>query len=77
MNRSDNSLLTWCIVASAFLGWILAGGWCIEYSLETWLEYVKGTVIDVPYWICCLISIPLGGLGWTAAILTWIIMMFL
>jgi hypothetical protein len=54
------------------IGYLVASGWGLEYSLEYWLSYSQGGVVDVPGLACYLLGPFTGGLSILAGIITWI-----
>lgn len=76
---SDRKASTIGIVAILILivAALVAGGFCWEYTIESWLRYA-GKDYDLALWQGMLISIVpgLGQLAIPAAVVTWIALLF-
>jgi len=65
------SCLTYLVVILAVN--IIAGGYCTEYTVETWATYFKGHTVDVPAWPCYVCGLFIGQFTIPAALITWVI----
>lgn len=74
--ESRNSAVVGCVLFVLLLN-ITVGGLCTEYVLEYWLTYFKGTVIDLPFWVCALIGLFGGEILIPAAIITFLLSLVL
>lgn len=58
------------ILAGAFFG----GGWLVQYNVEHWATWNKGSDVDVSYWKCCIAGVFVGwNLAVPATLVTWVI----
>lgn len=49
------------------------GGLCIEYTIEKWGSFFREAPVDVSFWLCALVAIPLGTFAIPAAAITWLL----
>lgn len=63
----------WQVIILYLFFVLLIGGLCVEYTVETWASYFKETPVDVPFWGCILVAIPLSGVAVPATAITWLI----
>ena len=61
-------VLFWAIL---LIGSILVGGYCVQYTVSFWSEYVKGTPVHIPFLLCCGIGLLSGEIAIPAAAITW------
>jgi K+-transporting ATPase A subunit len=52
------------------------GGLLIQYTAEYWGARIKEAPIDLNYWHCCLVGIPLAQVALPSAAITWVISWF-
>lgn len=63
-------ILIICFVAGCFFG----GGWLVQYNVEHWASWMKGSDVDVNYWKCCIAGVFVGwNIGIPATLVTWVI----
>jgi len=74
--RSSGGGALGCFFIILFLNLVL-GGLATEYVLETWLTYLKETLIDIPFWPCAIAGLFIGEITIPLAIFTWIIFLVL
>jgi len=79
MKQDTTNTATSCVVMLIVLAISMTiGGFCWQYTINTWLEFA-GKDPAIQWWHGALISIVphIGGFSIGAAVLTWILMLFL
>jgi len=77
MNTDGTGCMVMAIITLAILAFnIFIGGLLVQYSVEYWGSRAKEKQVDVKYWKCCLIAIPLAELALPVAAVTWMISWF-